>query len=120
MIMAAEARGSGILKAIEQAKGNVCEAAKLLGIHNTYLDRLLRKLSLRELEPVVLRITNCDLWPCCSGSHVPAPALLNELPLLESGQVGRKSTLEVCLRASSFLCEPSNLHPSWLRVIEVR
>jgi Nif-specific regulatory protein len=40
-----------ILKAIEQAKGNVCEAAKLLGIHNTYLYRLVRKLNLEEIEP---------------------------------------------------------------------
>jgi len=36
-----------ILKAIEEAKGNYTEAAKLLGVHPNYLHRLIRNLSLR-------------------------------------------------------------------------
>lgn len=37
-----------ILKAIEQAKGNYTEAAKLLGLHPNYLHRLIRNLNLKE------------------------------------------------------------------------
>lgn len=41
-----------ILRAIEQAKGNYTEAAKLLGVHPNYLHRLTRNLNLREqLKP---------------------------------------------------------------------
>ena len=36
-----------ILKAIEEAKGNYTEAAKLLGVHPNYLHRLIRNLNLR-------------------------------------------------------------------------
>lgn len=36
-----------ILKAVEEAKGNYTEAAKLLGVHPNYLHRLLRNLNLR-------------------------------------------------------------------------
>lgn len=36
-----------ILEAIEQAKGSVTEAAKLLGVHPNYLHRLIRNLDLR-------------------------------------------------------------------------
>ena len=37
-----------ILKAMDQAKGNVTEAGKILGIHPNYLHRLIRNLDLRE------------------------------------------------------------------------
>jgi DNA-binding NtrC family response regulator len=37
-----------ILSAMEQAKGNYTEAAKLLGVHPNYLHRLIRNLNLRE------------------------------------------------------------------------
>jgi Nif-specific regulatory protein len=46
----ADAKKEIIVKAIEQSKGNICEAAKLLGIHNTYLYRLVRKLNLQKIE----------------------------------------------------------------------
>jgi len=36
-----------ILKAIEEAKGNYTEAARLLGVHPNYLHRLIRNLNLR-------------------------------------------------------------------------
>jgi transcriptional regulator with GAF, ATPase, and Fis domain len=36
-----------ILKAVEEAKGNYTEAARLLGVHPNYLHRLLRNLNLR-------------------------------------------------------------------------
>jgi Nif-specific regulatory protein len=36
-----------ILRAIEEAKGNYTEAAKLLGVHPNYLHRLIRNLNLR-------------------------------------------------------------------------
>jgi DNA-binding NtrC family response regulator len=36
-----------ILKAMQQAGGNYTEAAKLLGIHPTYLHRLIRNLNLK-------------------------------------------------------------------------
>jgi two-component system, NtrC family, response regulator HydG len=38
-----------ILKAVENAQGNLTEAAKLLGVHPNYLHRLIRNLGLREL-----------------------------------------------------------------------
>ncbi len=37
-----------ILSAMEQAKGNYTEAAKLLGVHPNYLHRLIRNLNLRD------------------------------------------------------------------------
>ena len=37
-----------ILRAMDQAKGNVTEAGKILGIHPNYLHRLIRNLDLRE------------------------------------------------------------------------
>jgi two-component system, NtrC family, response regulator HydG len=37
-----------ILSAMDQAKGNYTEAAKLLGVHPNYLHRLIRNLNLRE------------------------------------------------------------------------
>ena len=37
-----------ILQAMDQAKGNYTEAAKLLGVHPNYLHRLIRNLDLRE------------------------------------------------------------------------
>ena len=41
-----------ILKAIDEAKGNYTEAAKLLGVHPNYLHRLIRNLNLRaKLKP---------------------------------------------------------------------
>ncbi|MEP7271503.1 MAG: sigma 54-interacting transcriptional regulator [Acidobacteriota bacterium] len=42
-----ETKKRTILDAIEQANGNVTEAAKLLGVHPNYLHRLLRNLNLR-------------------------------------------------------------------------
>jgi Nif-specific regulatory protein len=36
-----------ILKAVDQAKGNYTEAAKLLGVHANYLHRLIRNLNLK-------------------------------------------------------------------------
>jgi DNA-binding NtrC family response regulator len=36
-----------ILNALEQAGGNITEAAKLLGVHANYLHRLMRNLDLR-------------------------------------------------------------------------
>jgi DNA-binding NtrC family response regulator len=36
-----------ILGALEQASGNITEAAKLLGVHANYLHRLMRNLELR-------------------------------------------------------------------------
>ncbi|PYV42920.1 MAG: hypothetical protein DMG06_12495 [Acidobacteria bacterium] len=39
-----------ILKAVEQAEGNITEAAKLLGVHPNYLHRLIRNLNLKT-EP---------------------------------------------------------------------
>ena len=38
-----------ILKAVEQARGNYTEAAKLLGVHANYLHRLIRNLNLKPL-----------------------------------------------------------------------
>jgi Nif-specific regulatory protein len=38
-----------ILNAMQQAKGNYTEAAKLLGVHPNYLHRLIRNLNLKEL-----------------------------------------------------------------------
>jgi transcriptional regulator with GAF, ATPase, and Fis domain len=38
-----------ILKAVENAGGNLTEAAKLLGVHPNYLHRLIRNLQLRDL-----------------------------------------------------------------------
>jgi transcriptional regulator with GAF, ATPase, and Fis domain len=38
-----------ILSAIDQAKGSYAEAARLLGLHPTYLHRLIRNLNLRPL-----------------------------------------------------------------------
>jgi Nif-specific regulatory protein len=43
----AEAKKQIILKAVEQAKGNFTEAAKLLGVHPNYLHRLISNLNLR-------------------------------------------------------------------------
>jgi Nif-specific regulatory protein len=37
-----------ILAALEKAKGNYTEAAKLLGVHPNYLHRLVRNLNLRD------------------------------------------------------------------------
>ena len=37
-----------ILAAVKQAGGNHAEAAKLLGLHPTYLSRLIRNLNLKE------------------------------------------------------------------------
>jgi Nif-specific regulatory protein len=37
-----------ILKALEQAKGNFTEAARILELHPNYLHRLIRNLNLRE------------------------------------------------------------------------
>ncbi|HEY6186546.1 MAG TPA: sigma 54-interacting transcriptional regulator [Pyrinomonadaceae bacterium] len=43
----AEAKKQLILKAVEQAKGNFTEAAKLLGVHPNYLHRLISNMNLR-------------------------------------------------------------------------
>ena len=37
-----------ILNAMQQAKGNYTEAAKLLGVHPNYLHRLIRNLNLKD------------------------------------------------------------------------
>ena len=37
-----------ILSAMQQAKGNYTEAAKLLGVHPNYLHRLIRNLNLKD------------------------------------------------------------------------
>jgi transcriptional regulator with GAF, ATPase, and Fis domain len=37
-----------ILRALEQAKGNYIEAAKLLGMHVNYLHRLIKNLDLKQ------------------------------------------------------------------------
>ena len=37
-----------IVQAVEQAKGNYTEAARLLGVHPNYLHRLIRNMNLRE------------------------------------------------------------------------
>jgi Nif-specific regulatory protein len=42
-----EAKKQLILKAIDNASGNLTEAAKLLGVHANYLHRLIRNLNLR-------------------------------------------------------------------------
>ncbi len=42
-----DTKRQAILKAVEQARGNVTEAAKLLGVHPNYLHRLIRNLNLR-------------------------------------------------------------------------
>jgi Nif-specific regulatory protein len=42
-----EAKKQLILKAVEQAKGNFTEAAKLLGVHPNYLHRLISNMNLR-------------------------------------------------------------------------
>jgi transcriptional regulator with GAF, ATPase, and Fis domain len=42
-----EAKKQLILKAVEQAKGNYTEAARLLGVHPNYLHRLIRNLELK-------------------------------------------------------------------------
>jgi Nif-specific regulatory protein len=44
----AETKKQTILSAMDQAKGNYTEAAKLLGVHANYLHRLIRNLNLRE------------------------------------------------------------------------
>ena len=44
----AETKRGIILKAMDQARGNFTEAAKILGIHPNYLHRLIRNLDLRE------------------------------------------------------------------------
>jgi DNA-binding NtrC family response regulator len=43
----AEAKRQLILKAVEQAKGNFTEAARLLGVHPNYLHRLISNMNLR-------------------------------------------------------------------------
>ena len=43
-----EAKKKLILNAIERARGNYTEAAKLLGVHPNYLHRLIRNLSLKK------------------------------------------------------------------------
>ncbi len=43
-----EAKKQLILKAVEQAKGNYTEAAKLLGVHPNYLHRLISNMNLRS------------------------------------------------------------------------
>ncbi|MGI8991294.1 MAG: sigma-54 interaction domain-containing protein [Bryobacteraceae bacterium] len=42
-----DTKRQSILKAVEQAQGNVTEAAKLLGVHPNYLHRLIRNFHLR-------------------------------------------------------------------------
>ncbi|MDQ6664552.1 MAG: sigma 54-interacting transcriptional regulator [Acidobacteriota bacterium] len=42
-----DTKRQAILKAVEQARGNVTGAAKLLGVHPNYLHRLIRNLNLR-------------------------------------------------------------------------
>ncbi len=42
------AKKSIVLDALEEAKGNYTEAAKLLGLHATNLHRLIRNLGLKE------------------------------------------------------------------------
>jgi Nif-specific regulatory protein len=42
-----EAKKQLILKAVEQAKGNYTEAARLLGVHPNYLHRLIRNMNLK-------------------------------------------------------------------------
>lgn len=44
----AETKKQVILQAMDQAKGNYTDAAKLLGVHPNYLHRLIRNLNLRE------------------------------------------------------------------------
>jgi transcriptional regulator with GAF, ATPase, and Fis domain len=44
----AETKKQIIVNAMEQAKGNYTEAAKLLGVHPNYLHRLIRNLNLKE------------------------------------------------------------------------
>jgi transcriptional regulator with GAF, ATPase, and Fis domain len=39
------------LRAVEQAKNNHAEAARLLGIHPNYLQRLIRNLNLKDQLP---------------------------------------------------------------------
>ena len=45
----AETKKQIILSAMQQAKGNYTEAAKLLGVHPNYLHRLIRNLNLKDL-----------------------------------------------------------------------
>lgn len=44
----AETKKQVIMRAMDQAKGNYTDAAKLLGVHPNYLHRLIRNLNLRE------------------------------------------------------------------------
>src|SRR5262249_16316347 len=45
-----------ILTAIDEAKGNYTEAARILGVHPNYLHRLIRNLNLRESTKSGIRL----------------------------------------------------------------